>query len=73
MEIEKQYCDQIDTFAVYLCSVLSNEQSCKNLELNKDRHFPIPVLNEDRHFPIPVLNEDRQFQISVLNEDQQIS
>ena len=34
MEIEKQYCDQIDTFLVYLCSVLSNVQSGKNLELN---------------------------------------
>ncbi len=34
IEIEKQYCDKIDTFVVYLCSVLSNVQKGKNLELN---------------------------------------
>ena len=49
MEIEKQNCDKIDTFIVYLCSVLPSVQSCKKLELNNGRHFPISVLNEDRH------------------------
>ncbi len=37
------------TLSLSICSVLPSVQSCKKLELNKGRHFPISVLNEDQH------------------------
>ena len=41
MEIEKLNCTQIDTFAVYLRSVLAKTENPQKMKMNYDRHFQV--------------------------------